>query len=579
MEFWEPFSLGNFPFGDLWFFFIESGEVLNSRMMEFFFIFGLVEARDLVETGKVWLAEVFFFCVSSSLSQFDNFEPKEKTKKLSFFNWWTFSIFFGTLFANTILLYVQDNVGWSVGYGLTTAELAILILIFLVGTPFYRHKVPTGSPFTSMSRVLVAAIRKWRIPVPSYPKELYELDMAKYAKKRSLRIDSTPSLRFLVPSIERLQIAALWQYGSLLSWSKPNGLSSKAYARTLLPQSLSCGPSIIRLRKMNFDDEKQRLKARKRRLEQQVKAMTSQKASCLTLTPFQPHLLLKLKHWQQADAIHRLPLEFPCGKSCHCSSLIPPRDHVLCPSGCLKWHSSMTMLIVIQFMNNGDQVIMAVNAYAFEFAKPNMKAVHVNENFRMFSSFSEHFEDEVVQMFNSKSDAEPVFLPFLIIGGIENSFIGSPYTWTNNQQGCRKVFKRLDRALCTAEWRSVFPNALLKHLPTKDSAHKFLPLGISPGVRKFRKPFRFEAMWFSDPTCKEVISEAMLSDVHGSPSYTLYQFKGDTKSFVCAIAVSRGYATYQSQTRTGLWCSLALLNTHKLEPAYGALLQVSASLR
>ncbi|KAF9597764.1 hypothetical protein IFM89_021518, partial [Coptis chinensis] len=139
----------------------------------------------------------FFFCVSSSLSQFDNFEPKEKTKKLSFFNWWTFSIFFGTLFANTILLYVQDNVGWSVGYGLTTAELAISILIFLVGTPFYRHKVPTGSPFTNMSRVLVAAIRKWRIPVPSDPKELYELDMAEYAKKQKYRIDSTPSLRFL----------------------------------------------------------------------------------------------------------------------------------------------------------------------------------------------------------------------------------------------------------------------------------------------------------------------------------------------------------------------------------------------
>ncbi|KAF9597762.1 hypothetical protein IFM89_021516 [Coptis chinensis] len=107
------------------------------------------------------------------------------------------SIFFGTLFANTILLYVQDNVGWSVGYGLTTAGLAISILIFLVGTPFYRHKVPIGSPFTSMSRVLVAAIRKWRIPVPSDPKELYELDMAEYAKKQKYRIDSTPSLRLV----------------------------------------------------------------------------------------------------------------------------------------------------------------------------------------------------------------------------------------------------------------------------------------------------------------------------------------------------------------------------------------------
>nr|GEW19724.1 protein NRT1/ PTR FAMILY 5.2-like [Tanacetum cinerariifolium] len=43
--------------------------------------------------------------------QFDDFDPKEKNQKLSFFNWWMFSIFFGTLFANTVLVYIQDNVG------------------------------------------------------------------------------------------------------------------------------------------------------------------------------------------------------------------------------------------------------------------------------------------------------------------------------------------------------------------------------------------------------------------------------------------------------------------------------------
>ncbi|KAF9609984.1 hypothetical protein IFM89_019548 [Coptis chinensis] len=41
--------------------------------------------------------------------QFDDFEPREKAQKLSFFNWWTFSAFTGTLFAKTILVYIQDN--------------------------------------------------------------------------------------------------------------------------------------------------------------------------------------------------------------------------------------------------------------------------------------------------------------------------------------------------------------------------------------------------------------------------------------------------------------------------------------
>lgn len=127
--------------------------------------------------------------------QFDDFEPKEKAHKLSFFNWWMFSIFFGTLFANTVLVYIQDNVGWTLGYGLPTLGLAISIVIFLVGTPFYRHKVPTGSPFTRMAKVIVAALKKWRVPIPSDPKELYELDLEEYTKKGKYRIDSTPTLR------------------------------------------------------------------------------------------------------------------------------------------------------------------------------------------------------------------------------------------------------------------------------------------------------------------------------------------------------------------------------------------------
>ena len=129
--------------------------------------------------------------------QFDEFDPKERAHKLSFFNWWMFSIFFGTLFANTVLVYIQDTVGWTLGYALPTLGLAISVSIFLAGTPFYRHKLPSGSPFTKMARVLVAAARKWRVALPSDPKELYELDLEEYSKDGKFRIDPTPTLRLV----------------------------------------------------------------------------------------------------------------------------------------------------------------------------------------------------------------------------------------------------------------------------------------------------------------------------------------------------------------------------------------------
>ncbi|XP_060970694.1 protein NRT1/ PTR FAMILY 5.2-like [Cannabis sativa] len=129
--------------------------------------------------------------------QFDEYEPKEKMQKLSFFNWWMFSIFFGTLFSNTFLVYIQDNVGWAIGYGLPTIGLAFAILVFLVGTKFYRHKWPSGSPLTKIVMVIVAAIGKWKVTLPTDPKELYELSLEDYAKSGKFRIDHTPSLRFL----------------------------------------------------------------------------------------------------------------------------------------------------------------------------------------------------------------------------------------------------------------------------------------------------------------------------------------------------------------------------------------------
>lgn len=147
--------------------------------------------------------------------QFDEFDPKEKYQKLSFFNWWMFSIFLGTLFANTVLVYIQDNVGWTLGYGLPTAGLAISILIFLAGTQFYRHKKPTGSPFTKMAKVIVASLRKWEVIVPADPKELYELDLQEYTKKGKYRIDSTPSLRLLNKACVKTDSTSPWMLCSV----------------------------------------------------------------------------------------------------------------------------------------------------------------------------------------------------------------------------------------------------------------------------------------------------------------------------------------------------------------------------
>ncbi|KQJ97031.1 protein NRT1/ PTR FAMILY 5.2 [Brachypodium distachyon] len=131
--------------------------------------------------------------------QFDEFHPSEKLQKLSFFNWWMFTIFTGILVSSTVLVYLQDNISWGVGYGVPTLGLLVSVAIFLAGTPLYRHKVPQGSPLTTIARVLAAAVWKRRVSLPNDVKdqELHELEPEHYASKRTFRIEATDTMKFL----------------------------------------------------------------------------------------------------------------------------------------------------------------------------------------------------------------------------------------------------------------------------------------------------------------------------------------------------------------------------------------------
>ncbi|PSS34590.1 Protein NRT1/ PTR FAMILY 5.6 like [Actinidia chinensis var. chinensis] len=112
---------------------------------------------------------------SFGADQFDDDHPEERRKKMSFFNWWNFGLCCGLLLGVTVVVYVQDHVGWAAADIILTASMAASIVIFVVGRPVYRYRKPTGSPFAPMLQVLVAAISKRNLPYPSSPAQLYEV--------------------------------------------------------------------------------------------------------------------------------------------------------------------------------------------------------------------------------------------------------------------------------------------------------------------------------------------------------------------------------------------------------------------
>ncbi|CAN7099591.1 unnamed protein product [Brassica rapa subsp. narinosa] len=98
----------------------------------------------------------------------------EKTKDQgSFFNWFFFTTYLAGAISATAIVYSEDNVSWTFGFGLCVAANFFSFLVFILGRRFYKHDKPLGSPFTSLLRVIFAAVFKRKAVVSTNEKDYY----------------------------------------------------------------------------------------------------------------------------------------------------------------------------------------------------------------------------------------------------------------------------------------------------------------------------------------------------------------------------------------------------------------------
>jgi len=108
----------------------------------------------LAEAGHKPCAQAF------GADQFDQHDPKESVSRSSFFNWWYFGMCSGTAVTTMVSSYIQDNVGWGLGFGIPCLVMVFALLAFLLGTRSYRYYTSTeSSPFARLARAFVALIR------------------------------------------------------------------------------------------------------------------------------------------------------------------------------------------------------------------------------------------------------------------------------------------------------------------------------------------------------------------------------------------------------------------------------------
>ncbi|CAN7129322.1 unnamed protein product [Brassica rapa subsp. narinosa] len=80
----------------------------------------------------------------------------------SYFNWLMFGSCISVLTTRLISIFIQENLSWSLGFGIPSVSMLLSLLIFLLGTKNYRFSTARGekkNPFARISHVFMEAVR------------------------------------------------------------------------------------------------------------------------------------------------------------------------------------------------------------------------------------------------------------------------------------------------------------------------------------------------------------------------------------------------------------------------------------
>lgn len=126
----------------------------------------------------------------------DQLDRKEKPKNErvleSYFNWYYAAASVALVIAFTGIVYIQDHLGWKVGFGVPAILMFCSAFLFWIASPFYIKEKASKSLFTSFAQVLMAAYRNRKLSFPPLNSEGW------YHSKRGTKLAyPTEKVRFL----------------------------------------------------------------------------------------------------------------------------------------------------------------------------------------------------------------------------------------------------------------------------------------------------------------------------------------------------------------------------------------------
>ncbi|ONK76729.1 uncharacterized protein A4U43_C03F31510 [Asparagus officinalis] len=109
-------------------------------------------------------------------------ESKTSRKKSLFFQWWYFGLCSGSLSGNSLMSYIQDTIGWGLGFAIPTSAMILSVICFLSCARFYVYKKhlnvssPSNQNIVQATRVAIKNIINLKLGLRPRD-DLHELEL------------------------------------------------------------------------------------------------------------------------------------------------------------------------------------------------------------------------------------------------------------------------------------------------------------------------------------------------------------------------------------------------------------------
>ncbi|PON88402.1 Proton-dependent oligopeptide transporter [Trema orientale] len=94
-------------------------------------------------------------------------DPKNERVLERFFNWYYASAAVSVIIALTGIVYIQDHLGWRLGFGVPAILMFFATILFFLASSLYVKQKASKSLFTGFAQVIVVAYKNRKLPLPN----------------------------------------------------------------------------------------------------------------------------------------------------------------------------------------------------------------------------------------------------------------------------------------------------------------------------------------------------------------------------------------------------------------------------